>query len=201
MLPSPSLFYQTIAAVLRGRSPQTVEAAGFRRAAVLLPLFDAAEGPAVLLCRRTQSVPTHKGQISFPGGGSQPTDADLEATALRETEEEIGVRPADVTLLGVLDDTVSLSSRHIVRPVVGLIPYPARLRLDPFEIVETFSVPLLPLLRGAPFREEIREREGQPVCVPFYDHAGRVIWGLTARVLKGFVELVRGPLGARGLLG
>jgi 8-oxo-dGTP pyrophosphatase MutT (NUDIX family) len=200
MAPAYSPLYETIAAVLRNRRPRAAEAAGFRRAAVLLPLFEASDGPALLLCRRTQSVPTHKGQIGFPGGGSQPADADLTATALREVEEEIGVRPADVAVLGVLDDTVAASSRHIVRPVVGVIPYPAQLRLDPFEIVETLSMPLLPLLRGAPFREETWEREGDPVSVLSYDHAGQIIWGLTARILKQFVDLVREPLGARGLL-
>jgi len=181
-----------VSEALGARAPRTIAQDGYRRAAVLLPLFETAAGPAVLLCRRTDTVPTHKGQISFPGGGSRPEDADLVATALREAHEEVGLRPADVTVLGRLDDTLAMSSQHVVRPVVGAIPHPYRFSLDPFEIVETLTLPLGPLLDGAPFREEAWERDGRPVSVFFYEHAGYTIWGLTARILKQFVELVRG---------
>ena len=191
---------EAIAEILQASPSRELIRDGFRRAAVLLPLFETPEGPHLLVCRRTESVPTHKGQISFPGGGRQPEDADPVATALREAHEEVGLRPADVTVLGLLDDTVTVNSRHVVRPVVGSMPYPYPLSLDPFEIVEAIPLPLLPLLNGAPFREEIWERDGQPLPVLFYEHAGHIIWGLTARILQDFVQLIRGPLRARGLL-
>jgi 8-oxo-dGTP pyrophosphatase MutT (NUDIX family) len=189
-----------IAEILRALPSRELSRDGYRRAAVLLPLFETPAGPQLLLCRRTESVPTHKGQISFPGGGNQPEDPDLVATALREAREEIGLRPADVTVLGVLDDTVTVNSRHVVRPVVGAIPHPYALVLDPFEIVEAISLPLLPLLHGAPFREEVWEQDGRPVPVLFHEHAGHVIWGLTARILQHFIQLIQEPLRARGLL-
>lgn len=192
---------EAIAATLQAHPSRELTRDGYRRAAVLLPLFETSAGPQLLLCRRTESVPTHKGQISFPGGGSQPEDADLVATALREACEEVGLQPGDVTVLGLLDETLTVNSRHVVRPVVGAIPHPYPLRLDPFEIVEAISLPLLPLLNGAPFREEIWERDGRPVPVLFYEHAGHIIWGLTARILQHFVALIQGPLRARGLLG
>ncbi|MBI4537304.1 MAG: CoA pyrophosphatase [candidate division NC10 bacterium] len=190
---------EAVAAILQGRPSREVAREGYRRAAVLLPLFEAAAGPHLLLCRRTESVPTHKGQISFPGGGRQPEDADMVATALREAYEEVGLHPADVTVLGLLDENVTVNSRHVVRPVVGAMPHPYPLALDPFEIVEAISLPLLPLLNGAPFREETWERGGRLVPVLFYEHAGHIVWGLTARILQDFVTLVQAPLRARGL--
>jgi 8-oxo-dGTP pyrophosphatase MutT (NUDIX family) len=195
-----SPFEEAIAEILQARPCRELSPDGYRRAAVLLPLSATPAGPQLLLCRRTETVPTHKGQISFPGGGHQPEDADLVATALREAREEIGLQPADVTVLGLLDDTVTVNSRHVVRPVVGAVPHPHPLVLDPFEIVETIALPLRPLLHGAAFREEIWERNGRPAPVLFYEHAGHVIWGLTARILQHFIAVIREPLCARGLI-
>jgi 8-oxo-dGTP pyrophosphatase MutT (NUDIX family) len=157
----------------------------------LVPLYEAQDGPGVILVHRTEQVPTHKGQISFPGGGYHESDGDLTVTALRESHEEIGLRAADVTLLGRLDDVVTAASAHVVRPVVGLVPASYPFRLDPFEVQRLIHLPLAPLLAGAPFREEIWQRDGAPHSVFFYEADGQTIWGLTARILKRFVELVR----------
>jgi 8-oxo-dGTP pyrophosphatase MutT (NUDIX family) len=150
------------------------------------------------LTKRTESVPTHKGQISFPGGGFHESDGDLLITALRESEEEIGLRPQDVAIVGVLDDTVTSASAHVVRPFLGFIPYPYAFRPDPFEIERLIHLPLIPVIAGAPFREEIWERDGVPHSVYFYEYDGQTIWGLTARILKQFVEVVGIPLRQRG---
>jgi hypothetical protein len=83
---------------------------------------------------------------------------------------------------------------------VGIVPHPYRYRLDAFEIERLIHLPISALLCGAPFREEVWQREGGPVTVPFYDHDGDTIWGLTARILKQFVETVGRPLRERGLL-
>jgi len=189
-----------IADALRGRVPRRADRPDFRQAAVLLPLYQSTVGPHLILTKRTEEVPTHKGQIGFPGGGFEEGDRDLLATVLRETREEIGLEPGDVEIIGTLDDTVTVTSRHVVRPFVGFVPHPYPYRLDPFEIERLIHLPILPLLSGPPFREEIWERDGQPVVVYFYEYDGDTIWGLTARILKQFVDAVGRPLREKGLV-
>ena len=201
MRPSPDRMKDVITDALRQRAARKADHADFRRAAVLLPLYVIEAGPHLVLTKRTELVPTHKGQISFPGGGFEEADGDLLATALRESQEEIGLRPEDVEIVGTLDDTVTVSSRHVVRPFVGFVPHPYPYRLDPFEIERLIHLPISALLRGAPFREETWEREGRSVIVFLYEHEGDTIWGLTARVLKQFIEVVGGSLREHGLLG
>jgi len=183
-----------IADILARRRPREEAPPGFRRAAVLLPLYETETGLSFVLTKRTELVPTHKGQISFPGGGFQDGDGDLLTTALRETEEEIGLLRRDVDVVGVLDDTVTAASAHVVRPFVGFMPYPYTFRLDSFEIEQLVRLPLRPLVEPNCFREEIWDRNGRPHSVFFYDHDGQTIWGLTARILKQFVEVVGMPL-------
>jgi 8-oxo-dGTP pyrophosphatase MutT (NUDIX family) len=190
-----------IADALRQRAARKADHPDFRQAAVLLPLYVIEAGPHLVLTKRTELVPTHKGQISFPGGGFEEADGDLLATALRESREEIGLRPEDVEIVGTLDDTVTVTSRHVVRPFVGFVPHPYPYRLDPFEIERLIHLPISALLRGAPFREETWEREGRPVTVFLYEYEGDTIWGLTARVLKQFIEAVGGSLREHGLAG
>ncbi len=172
----------------------------FRQAAVLLPLYMNNAGLHLVLTKRTELVPTHKGQISFPGGGFEEADGDLLTTALREAHEEIGLRPHDVEIIGALDDTVTVTSHHVVRPYVGMVPHPYLYSLDPFEIERLIHLPISALLCGSPFREEIWEREGRLVTVFFYDYGGDTVWGLTARILKQFIETVCGPLREGGFL-
>jgi 8-oxo-dGTP pyrophosphatase MutT (NUDIX family) len=190
----------TIAAVLARRHPREEIVPGYRQAAVLLPLYETAAGPHFVLTKRTERVPTHKGQISFPGGGFQDGDGSLLSTALRETEEEIGLLRRDVDVVGVLDDTVTAASAHVVRPFVGFVPHPYAFRLDSFEIEQLIQLPLRPLLEPNCFREEVWERDGQPRSVFFHEHDGHTIWGLTARILKQFVEAVGTPLQRDGWL-
>lgn len=196
----PGKVKEAIVDILRHRIAQQADRPDFRRAAVLLPLYLSEAGPHLVLTKRTELVPTHKGQISFPGGGFEEADGDLLTTALRETQEEIGLRPEDVEIVGTLDDTVTVTSRHVVRPFVGFVPHPYPFRLDPFETERLIHLPVSALLRGAPFREETWEREGGAVTVLFYDHDGDTVWGLTARILKQFIETVGRPLRERGLL-
>jgi 8-oxo-dGTP pyrophosphatase MutT (NUDIX family) len=189
-----------VGGILARRRPREEAPSGFRRAAVLLPLYETDDGPHCVLTKRTELVPTHKGQISFPGGGFQEADGDLLTTALRESEEEIGLRPHNVTVVGVLDDTVTAASAHVVRPFVGFVPHPYPFRLDPFEIERLVHLPIRPLVETDCFREEIWERNGRPHAVIFCEHDGQTIWGLTARILKQFVEVVGMPLRRDGWL-
>src|SRR5262245_1092954 len=106
---------------LRGRQRHEVRMEGFRAAAVLIPIVEQAEGPALLLTERTRDLPSHGGQIAFPGGKLDPCDADPVSCALREAREEIGLAKETVDVLGALDDVPTLRSSFVITPVVGWI--------------------------------------------------------------------------------
>ncbi len=119
-----------------------------RPAAVLVPIVDHRDGPAVLLTRRTEHLSDHAGQIAFPGGRVEPADESVVHTALRETDEEIGLAPARVEVIGTLPDYLT-GTGYRIAPVVGLIEPGFTLRLDPFEVAEVFEVPLAFLMDPA----------------------------------------------------
>ena len=161
-----------------------------RRAAVLIPLFKKTGEYHILFTKRTEKVPHHKGQISFPGGQWDKEDPDLLATALRETEEEMGIAPQDVQILGELDDFCTASSDFCISPFVGLIPYPYPFRVNPHEIAEVIEAPLDVLRQENHMRQEIFSRDGEPFPVYFYEYQDYTIWGATARILKEFLDLL-----------
>ncbi len=161
-----------------------------RRAAVLIPLFKKAGEYHILFTKRTEKVPHHKGQISFPGGQRDKEDADLLATALREAEEEMGIAPKDVQILGELDDCCTASSDFCISPFVGLIPYPYPFRVNPHEIAEVIEAPLSVLRHENQMRQEIFLRDGEPFPVYFYEYQDKTIWGATARILTEFLDLL-----------
>lgn len=188
---------------LRSRTRRTLADPGSRRAAVLIPLFVKRGEPRVLFTRRTEMVEHHKGQISFPGGAADREDPDAPATALRETEEELGIPRDRVQVLGVLDDLLATVSGFIITPVVGTIPHPFPLRVNEAEIAEVFSVPLgifrdpgrLRVEQREPprsLRELGAERGGERIDVYFYTHGPHEIWGVTARIMKSFIDAVFG---------
>ncbi|MEE8471619.1 MAG: CoA pyrophosphatase [Dehalococcoidia bacterium] len=158
-------------------------------AAVLLPIFRKGDGYHVLLTRRTQEVEHHKGQISFPGGARGPEDESLEATALRESWEEVGLEPGDVDVLGELDDMVTITNFE-VRPFVGLIPHPYPFQLCAAEVESLIEVPLQFLLDPGNCREETHPGDSSHVHYSF-EYDGNVIWGATARILNQFLFVLR----------
>lgn len=160
-----------------------------RPAAVLVLLTTGEDGVAVTFTERTSRVEHHKGEVSFPGGARDPQDADLVATALRETHEEIGIPPESVRVLGQLPPAVTRSN-FLMHPVVGVLTGPARFVPNPFEVAEVFTAPLRALLDPATRREEPQTRNGAAVTAVAYEHNGHRIWGATARVLTGFLDMV-----------
>ncbi|MGD9118010.1 MAG: CoA pyrophosphatase [Dehalococcoidia bacterium] len=163
--------------------------------AVLLPIYNKEGQCHILLTQRTNNVKEHKGQISFPGGARQD-DESLLATALRESQEEVGLSPGEVEVLGELDDTATTTSNFVVTPFVGVIPWPNDLRADGWETDEIIEVPIAVLLD-----EKVREEKeevigGQPVTSYFYHYDGRVIWGATARILHQFLGLYQRAMAA-----
>lgn len=160
-------------------------------AAVLVPIVVRATGATVLLTRRTAHLRDHAGQVSFPGGRCEPEDPTPEATALRESYEEVGIRAEQVELLGRLPEYFT-STGFRVTPVVGLVTPPLNLRLDDFEVAEVFETPLEFFLDADNYRREQREYRGVMRAywaVPWNEY---FIWGATAGMLVALRDLVTG---------
>jgi 8-oxo-dGTP pyrophosphatase MutT (NUDIX family) len=174
---------------LAAREKVNVIANGEIVAAVLVPLFYKEGECHVLLTRRTNTVKTSKGQISFPGGACEPEDKTLLDTALRGTAEEVGIPSGEVEVLGELDDASTATFGYLISPFVGVIPYPYPLKPEPAEIEEILEVPISTLLDPQNFREAVWERSGRKTPVEQFDYKGHIIWGLTCRILKNFLPI------------
>jgi 8-oxo-dGTP pyrophosphatase MutT (NUDIX family) len=170
---------------LAGGARQPLELPGHGRAAVLVPLLDAATGPELLFTVRAASLRRHAGQIAFPGGRVEPGETVVEA-ALREAEEEVGLIVALDDVFGVLDDRPSPFGL-VATPVVARVAWPAPLRLDPGEVAEAFTVPLA-TLAATPVRRETRLHEGVLRELHRYDVVDRSVWGLTGNVVKDLLD-------------
>jgi 8-oxo-dGTP pyrophosphatase MutT (NUDIX family) len=162
---------------------------GLRSAGVLVPLRDAGGRITVTLARRTERVPHHKGQICFPGGSRDPGDRDLLATALREAEEELGIRGTEVELLGSMERVPTVTG-FCIQPFVARIPRDARFHLETFEVAETFDAPLSAFTDFSRYRAAATTFLGEPYMVYFLDYGRHTIWGATARILHSLAELV-----------
>jgi 8-oxo-dGTP pyrophosphatase MutT (NUDIX family) len=179
-------FERRLHSVLKAHPARHVSVEGAKHAAVLIPIVAVPE-PTLIFTVRTDTVTSHKGQISFPGGSIDPEDADAAAGARREAEEEIGLDPSTVRILGELDSFPTFVSGYVVSPFVGWVDEEPELTRNPGEVAEILMVPI------ADLAEDIRNEAG-------FEHAGRtypteawvwnerVIWGVTARVIRQFLE-------------
>lgn len=182
---------QRLAQALTQRPPAARLEWDARPAAVLVPLFRRAGEWHVLLTQRTHDVPSHKGQVAFPGGKVEPEDRDRTATALREAEEEIGLAQAHVRVLGQLDELITASNWRIT-PVVGVFEYPYAFTPSIRELDAIFDVPLAWL--ADPANLVVRQREpllpGPPITVYHFHYGPYDIWGATARILRNLLEIL-----------
>jgi 8-oxo-dGTP pyrophosphatase MutT (NUDIX family) len=151
-------------------------------AAVLIPLIAHAAALSVLFTQRTAHLKNHSGQVSFPGGRAEPGDASAEFTALRETEEEIGLAMQRVEVLARLPDYRTRTGFRVT-PVIGLVAPPLELAPDPREVAEVFEVPLAFLIDERNRQRRTREFQGQQVGYYVFEYGERVIWGATAGIL------------------
>jgi mutator protein MutT len=179
---------ENLRAILAKRPAIEIDAPQQRRACVLIPLIRDRRGWGILFTKRSENLAAHSGQISFPGGSVEAGET-LEQAAIREAEEEVGIPPRHVELIGRLDDVVTHSG-FLVAPFVGVVHEPFEYVMQESEVVEIFEVPLEALLdvrnpevRYVPFR-----RKEYPAY--FYHYGRHEIWGLTGRMLKAFLDLV-----------
>ncbi|HMF07731.1 MAG TPA: CoA pyrophosphatase [Thermoanaerobaculia bacterium] len=168
--------------------PAVALESGLRRAGVLAPLFVRDGRLWILFTLRTETVEHHRGQISFPGGGEEPGDGTLWDTALREAEEEIGLKREDAIALGSLSPLVTVTNFY-VEPYVAAIPQPYVFRPHAAEIAEVLEVPVASLMNPDILEKRILPGREEPVL--FYHYKDKVIWGATARMLEELLEALR----------
>ncbi len=162
-------------------------------AAVLMPLFKEADHWHLLFIRRTVDQHEHSNQVAFPGGRTDPQDSTSEQTALREANEEIGLQPADVQILGRLRGFLTVT-HYCVTPVVGVIPWPYPFRLAKKEVSRIFTIPLEWL--ADPTNHEVREYTlpapiSNAQVVYFRPYDGEVLWGASARFTLALLEILK----------
>ena len=164
--------------------------ATLRPAGVLIPLIDHGDaGISVLLTQRSAELNTHAGQVSFPGGRMEAGDADIACTALRETEEEVGIAQAGISVIGYLQPMPTITG-YAVTPVVGLIDSGYELSIDTTEVEYVFEVPLAFLLDPVNHKFVERELHGNTVSMVEYHFDGERIWGATAFIIEKFIKIL-----------
>lgn len=165
------------------------EGVRWRRAAVLVPLLLREGEWNLLYIRRTQTVETHRGQVAFPGGAMDDSDATLEETALRETYEEVGLPAESVKILGRLPDFYTISD-FLVTPVVGVIPWPFALRLSTAEVDRAFTIPLSWMADRDNYEERplVRFSGSMDKVVYYQEYDGEVVWGATGMMTRNFLQ-------------
>ena len=171
-------------------NPELRPSGTLRPAAVLVPLIERKDGIQVLLTLRTPHLNAHAGQISFPGGRIDAADADATAAALREAEEEVGIPPDRVEIIGRLDTYWTRTGFEIV-PVVGFVDPSVTFQPDPFEVAEIFEAPLDFLADEANHQRRSREFQGRLRYFYAMLWDRYTIWGATAGMLVNLAELLR----------
>ncbi|HSV96177.1 MAG TPA: CoA pyrophosphatase [Spirochaetota bacterium] len=170
-------------------APRTIQKKGLRQAAVIILIMNRGGEAHVLLTKRTEKVGTHKGQMALPGGGYDENDGDFLSTALRETEEEVGVRSADIDVLGRFDDFISIVGFHVVS-YIGVIPHPYEYTINCDEIEEYVEVPLAMFVNREYGKVQQVEFEGSMYNVYYYYYQNFEIWGMTSRILTDFAAKI-----------
>jgi 8-oxo-dGTP pyrophosphatase MutT (NUDIX family) len=173
-------------------NPLDEPGAVWKRSAVLILLYPKAGEDYIVFMRRTLTVDHHKGQISLPGGGYEPTDPDLTHTALREANEELGIDPARIEVISVMPDVYARVSFFVITPVIARLKPgdhgELTFRPNAEEVAEVIEVPLKALRDPARHRTEIRTRDNITYQLHFYTYGPYEIWGATGRIIHEFLK-------------
>ncbi len=181
---------EELKAFLAQRTKKTIVDKDRIPAAVLIPIFKSDGQYHIVFIKRTETVKTHKGQISFPGGARDAGDNTLLDTALREADEEIGLRPEDAKVLGELDDEVTTTSNYIVTPFAAIVPHPYRFTPNKDEVDSILEVPIPALLDKECLKPDTEMLNGEKMDSFAYHYRGKVIWGATARILNKLLDYI-----------
>jgi len=166
-------------------------------AAVIIPLYRKSGEWFVLFTKRTQTVDSAKGHISFPGGMCENEDRTMENTARREMFEELGIATSDIEILGRLDDQRTGSGDFVITPFVGILSYPYTLNVNHDEVAEVVEVPIGYLLNRDNLKEGVYLFQNRAVTARYWQYNNHLIWGVTALILQRFLDLVF-PEGCQG---
>lgn len=177
----PGLLLETEAAI-------DMKAHGNREAAVLVPIRHWPEDPHLIFTERRADLRKHAGEISFPGGTSEEADADLEETALRESDEEIALRPEHVAVAGALPPIGTFATGFRIQPIVGLVSDEAEPVANPDEVASILTFGFDDLLEAYAMRRLVRR--GVPIRTPTFEMDRHLIWGATARILTDFFHRI-----------
>lgn len=172
---------------LKNRDPLVLDPPNFTHAAVLIPIFSENKTIKFILTKRTENLRHHRGEISFPGGKKSKRDKDLIQTALRETEEEIGVTGEQIKVVGRLDDLFTIT-RYIITPFIGILYGDIECCSNDAEVAEILKVPLELFLSKEKFEEDRWENKGVKYPLYYYYWENYKIWGATAYIINQFIE-------------
>ncbi|MCX8012124.1 MAG: CoA pyrophosphatase [Desulfobacterota bacterium] len=183
------MIFEKIKKIISQRSRKVIEDKNLIPAAVLILLYKKANKVYLLFTRRTDKVASHKGEISFPGGVREHKNEPPELTALREAQEEVGINPHQVEILGLLDDCITVSTNYVITPVVGVSHSLLHFKINPEEVDEVIEIPL------SFFQSALQQKPPSPsefFLAPItFNYGNYHIWGATARILNQFLELLK----------
>jgi 8-oxo-dGTP pyrophosphatase MutT (NUDIX family) len=158
--------------------------------AVLVALLPGADDYELLFTLRSDDLPSHKGQVSFPGGKTHDEDVNLLETALREAQEEVGIVPQDVEILGCLDDVSTMANQYIITPFVGLLPAGYEFTPNPAEVTDIFTLSVADLENPHHRITENRSFDGVDYEISLITAGPHGIWGATHRITENFLECI-----------
>lgn len=174
---------------LKDTKPNKISEGELERSAVIVPIYEDDGGEGILFTRRSDDLPRHAGQVSFPGGRSEKGDDSLLDTALRELYEEVGVPRDEVTVIGRLDD-IPTTTGYSIRPFVGRIPYPYDFKIQEEEVDTLIFAPVSELTHPSIY--ESRVIEDRDLKIHYFHYSDYTIWGATAQILVQLLRIAYG---------